>query len=250
MDQEVALDPELLGQVFENLLASYNPETGVTARKQTGSFYTPSEIVNYMVEETLATALAEQCHPTDGDRALWQDRLCYLLDYARDFDDAGEWFDENETENIVLAIARLKVLDPAVGSGAFPMGILHKLTLVLQRLDPDNERWQKRQKEFAMQRAATAFSTKDQEERDAELLEISETFENYSGDFGHKLYLIQNNIFGVDIQPIACQIAKLRFFISLAIEQEPNWKEKKLRHQTAAQSGNQVRGGEHAHQRG
>ena len=144
----------------------------------------------------------------------------------QDFDDANELFDENENENIVSTISELKVLDPAVGSGAFPMGILHKLTLVLQRLDPENERWQKRQKEFAMQRAETAFSTKDREERDAELLEISETFENYSGDFGHKLYLIQNNIFGVDVQPIACQIAKLRFFISLAIEQEPDWKEK------------------------
>ena len=60
------------------------------------------------------------------------------------------------------------------------------------------------------------------QERDAELLEISETFDNYSGDFGRKLYLIQNSIFGVDIQPIACQIAKLRFFISLAIEQQPD----------------------------
>ena len=221
VDQEVALDPELLGQVFENLLASYNPETGETARKQTGSFYTPREIVNYMVEETLAAVLAEQCHPTDGDRAFWQDRLRYLLDYARDFDDAGELFDENESENIVRAIARVKVLDPAVGSGAFPMGVLHKLTLALQRLDGNNERWKKLQKEKAMQKTETAFGTKDQQERDAELLGISETFENYSGDFGRKLYLIQNSIFGVDIQPIACQIAKLRFFISLAIEQTP-----------------------------
>ena len=72
-----------------------------------------------------------------------------------------------------------------------------------------------------MQKTETAFGTKDQQERDAELLGISETFENYSGDFGRKLYLIQNSIFGVDIQPIACQIAKLRFFISLAIEQTP-----------------------------
>ena len=222
VDQEVALDPELLGQVFENLLASYNPETGETARKQTGSFYTPREIVNYMVEETLVAALAEQCHPTDGDCVFWQDRLCYLLDYARDFDDAGELFDENESENIVRAIARVKVLDPAVGSGAFPMGVLHKLTLALQRLDGNNERWKKLQKEKAMQKTETAFGTKDQQERDVELLEISETFENYSGDFGRKLYLIQNSIFGVDIQPIACQIAKLRFFISLAIEQEPD----------------------------
>ena len=54
------------------------------------------------------------------------------------------------------------------------------------------------------------------------MLEISETFERYSGDFGRKLYLIQNSIFGVDILPVACQIAKLRFFISLAIEQEPD----------------------------
>ena len=72
-----------------------------------------------------------------------------------------------------------------------------------------------------MQKTETAFGTKDQQERDVELLGISETFENYSGDFGRKLYLIQNSIFGVDIQPIACQIAKLRFFISLAIEQTP-----------------------------
>ena len=55
-----------------------------------------------------------------------------------------------------------------------------------------------------------------------ELVEIDETFKRYrDSDFGRKLYLIQNSIFGVDIQPVACQIAKLRFFISLAIEQEP-----------------------------
>jgi len=53
IEEEIALDPELLGKVFENLLASYNPETKTTARKQTGSFYTPREIVNYMVDESL-----------------------------------------------------------------------------------------------------------------------------------------------------------------------------------------------------
>ena len=56
-DQEVSLDPELLGKVFENLLASYNPETKTTARKQTGSFYTPREIVQYMVNESLIAHL-------------------------------------------------------------------------------------------------------------------------------------------------------------------------------------------------
>ena len=74
----------------------------------------------------------------------------------------------------------------------------------------------------AEQKAQRAFNISNQQERDDELTAISDTFERYrDSDFGRKLYLIQNSIFGVDIQPIACQIAKLRFFISLAIEQEP-----------------------------
>ena len=222
VEQEVALDPELLGKVFENLLAAYNPETRDTARKQTGSYYTPRAVVDYMVDEALVASLAQKCQPTDGDTEFWQDRLRYLLDYADAFNDANELFEKNELHGIVRAIAGLKVLDPAVGSGAFPMGVLHKLTLALRRIDPDNTRWEALQKERARAKADAAFETKDQQERDAELLEISETFEKYSGDFGRKLYLIQNSIFGVDIQPIACQIAKLRFFISLAIEQEPD----------------------------
>ena len=221
IEQEVALDPELLGKVFENLLAAYNPETGATARKQTGSYYTPRPIVDYMVEETLVATLSGQVSPTDGDTELWEERLRYLFDYAKAFDDASGWFNDDETDGIVRAISELKILDPAVGSGAFPMGALHKLTLALRRLDPDNKRWEALQKEHAIQRAAEAFDTKDRGERDEELTEISRIFENYSGNFGRKLYLIQNSIFGVDIQSVACQIAKLRFFISLAIEQEP-----------------------------
>ena len=221
IEQEVALDPELLGKVFENLLAAYNPETGATARKQTGSYYTPRPIVDYMVEEALVAALAVGVSPTDGDAKFWEERLRYLFDYAKAFDDASEWFDSRETDEIVRTISALKILDPAVGSGAFPMGVLHKLTLALRRLDPDNARWEQLQKERAIQRAAVAFDTKDRATRDEELTEISRIFENYSGDFGRKLYLIQNSIFGLDIQSIACQIAKLRFFISLAIEQEP-----------------------------
>ena len=223
IEQEVALDPELLGKVFENLLAAYNPETGATARQRTGSYYTPRAIVDYMVEEALVAMLSQQCKPTDGDAKLWDERLHYLLDYAQTFDDAKEWFDDAETNRIVRAISELKVLDPAVGSGAFPMGVLHKLTLALRRLDPDNTRWEQLQRELAIARAAEAFDTPNQQERDTELTEISSTFERYrDSDFGRKLYLIQNSIFGVDIQPVACQIAKLRFFISLAIEQEPN----------------------------
>ena len=223
IEQEVALDPELLGKVFENLLAAYNPETGAAVRKQTGSYYTPRPIVDYMVEEALVATLAQQVPPTNGDAKFWDERLRYLLDYAKAFDDASGWFDDDETAGIVRAISELKILDPAVGSGAFPMGALHKLTLALRRLDPDNSRWEELQKKLAIQRAEAAFDTKDQRERDAELREISETFQRYKdSDFGRKLYLIQNSIFGLDIQSIACQIAKLRFFISLAIEQEPD----------------------------
>ncbi len=223
IDQEVALDPELLGRVFENLLAAINPETGETARKMTGSYYTPRAIVDYMVEEALVATLSQKCQPTDGNTVLWDERLRYLFDYAKVCDDASEWFDDKETDAIVKTISELKILDPAVGSGAFPMGVLHKLTLALRRLDPDNNRWEALQKDLAGKRAADAFNTQDQQERDAELTEISDTFERYrDSDFGRKLYLIQNSIFGVDIQPIACQIAKLRFFISLAIEQEPD----------------------------
>ena len=223
IEQEVALDPELLGKVFENLLAAYNPETGETARKQTGSYYTPRAIVDYMVEETLVATLAGQVSPTDGEAKFWDERLRYLFDYAMIFDDASVWFDDHETDEIVRAISELKILDPAVGSGAFPMGVLHKLTLALRRLDPDNSRWQQLQEERAGHRARAAFKISNQQERDAELTEISDIFERYrDSDFGRKLYLIQNGIFGVDIQPVACQIAKLRFFISLAIEQEPD----------------------------
>ncbi len=221
IEQEVALDPELLGKVFENLLAAYNPETRKTARKQTGSYYTPRPVVDYMVDEALVETLAEKVPSNDGDAEFWRDRLRYLLDY----NDASELFDTDETEGLVRVIAGIKILDPAVGSGAFPMGVLHKLTLALRRLDPENKQWEKLQKEMAVQRAAVAFDNRNQPEREAELKEISDTFERYrDSDFGRKLYLIQNSIFGVDIQPIACQIAKLRFFISLAIEQESNGK--------------------------
>ena len=129
IEQEVALDPELLGKVFENLLAAYNPETRDTARKQTGSYYTPRAVVDYMVDEALVAALAQACVPSDGDTGLWQDRLRYLLDYEAAFDDANELFEAEETEGIVRAISEIRVLDPAVGSGAFPMGVLQQTHL-------------------------------------------------------------------------------------------------------------------------
>ena len=224
IEQEVALDPELLGNVFENLLANYNPETQETARKQTGSFYTPRAVVDYMVDVSLLAYLGDKVTPSDGDANRWQERLRYLLDYASVSDDAAKLFKPQEKKKIVGAIANIKVLDPAVGSGAFPMAVLHKLSLVLSRLDGQNKLWRKLQKGIAMQKTDAAYNEKDDAKRKARLNEIDNTFKCYSEDFGRKLFLIQNSIFGVDIQPIACQIAKLRFFITLAIEQgaKPN----------------------------
>ena len=219
-EREVALDPELLGKVFENLLAAFNPETRENARKETGSYYTPRAVVDYMVDEALVATLSQKAAPSNGDADFWQDRLQYLLDY--DIADADTLFEAEEKAAIVGAIAETKVLDPAVGSGAFPMSVLHKLTLALRRLDPGNDLWADLQRKQARHRAGKAFDTEDQATRDAELEDISATFERYrDSDFGRKLYLIQKGIYGVDIQPIATQIAKLRFFISLAIDQKP-----------------------------
>lgn len=121
LDQEVALDPELAGKVFENLLAAYNPETALTARKATGSYYTPREIVEFMVEESLLHALGDalrQAHPNAPDI---EHRLRQLLDPA----DESNPFSPEETDTLIDAIDRLKIIDPACGSGAFPMGALH-----------------------------------------------------------------------------------------------------------------------------
>ena len=218
-EKEVALDPELLGKVFENLLASVNAETGENVRKHSGSYYTPREVVDYMIDEALVAAIREKAMPPDTEASWWDDILHYLLDY----DDADGFFDEDQKKRVVRAIAELRVLDPAVGSGAFPMGVLHKLTLALWRLDPNNKLWADTQREIAVRRADEAFWITVQQERGAALQQINDTFERYKGsDFGRKLYLIQRCIFGVDNDPNATEIARLRFFISLAIEQQTN----------------------------
>ena len=220
-DREVALDPELLGRVFENLLASYNPETRKSARNATGSYYTPRQVVDYMVHEALAESLSNKLTTVKDDVATWRDRIRRLFEHSDLTDDPTDHFNTQEKKSIVKAIANITTIDPAVGSGAFPMGILQTLTLALRRCDPDNSLWEEVQKDRAKEKASQAFDSMSQTSRDEELREISATFEKYRrSDYGRKLYLIQNAIYGVDIQAIACQIAKLRFFISLVIEQE------------------------------
>ena len=223
IEEEVALDPELLGQVFENLLAAYNPETGTTARKQTGSFYTPREIVNYMVDESLIAHLKNAVCSRETIHCPSEIKLRHLLSY----NDEPHQFTDAEVEHLINAIDTLKILDPACGSGAFPMGILHKLVFLLGKLDPRNAQWRQRQIDRVEKTIATAQQIDDSvirestiDELEGEIESINEAFERNALDYGRKLYLIENCIYGVDIQPIATQIAKLRFFISLIVEQK------------------------------
>ena len=156
-EQQVALDPELLGKVFENLLGAYNPETKETARNQSGSFYTPREIVNYMVDESLISYLGN----TAFVRSLFSPEFVY--DKTK----------EDDYKTIADKLKTIKILDPACGSGAFPMGLLNRMIEILCHITPDENIYEM------------------------------------------KLAIIENCIYGSDIQSIAAQITKLRFFISL-----------------------------------
>lgn len=214
LDQDVALDPELLGKVFENLLAAYNPETEKTVRKSTGSYYTPRPIVQYMVDESLVAYLKKSVPDVK------ENTLRSLLSYSDD--DQASTLNEKQTRDIVEAILNCKVLDPACGSGAFPMGMLQQMSHLLSRVDASNKYWE----EVVINRALNdvAFVDKmNDEEKEAHKNEIEEVFKlsvNYP-DYARKLYLIENCIYGVDLQSIAVQISRLRFFISLLCEQQP-----------------------------
>jgi len=204
-DAEIALDPELLGKVFENLLASFNPETASTARKATGSYYTPREIVDYMVTQSLKEYLKTHLKGISG--------LDKNIDTLFDIESEDNPFDDSESKEIVRLIDNLRIVDPAVGSGAFPMGILNKLVFVLGKLDPDNKLWKKAQTD------AVRENVSDPALKRRLIEQICEQFKNKNLDYGRKLYLIQKCIYGVDIQQIAVEIAKLRFFIALLVDE-------------------------------
>ncbi len=221
VEQDIALDPELLGRVFENLLASYNPETKTSARKGTGSYYTPREIVNFMVDETIKEFILKKlivANPEAANVAELKSKLENLVGY---YTDDIQIADE-EKEIIVKAINDCKVLDPACGSGAFPMGVLQKLVYILHKLDPDNTIWKRTQVEkIQKQMSALMMNVDSKAERLEALEEINSRFDENMAypDYARKLYLIENCIYGVDIQPIAIQISKLRCFISLVVDE-------------------------------
>lgn len=222
LEIDVALDPYLLGEIFENLLAYYNPETSNTARKGTGSFYTPQEIVNYMVDESLKAYLETNVRANVGE--------------VQNLPDVKN-LSNVERHKIVKALSEIKILDPACGSGAFPMGVLQRMVQLLTKLDPDNSLWRAIQKEKiigkkiaeleADKQAIAGLSDAEVRNRAIEAVterirEVEVIFNNEYNfdDYSRKLFIIQNCIYGVDIQDVAIQISKLRFFLSLIIDQK------------------------------
>lgn len=205
LDEEIALDPELLGRTFENLLGYFNVETHDAARNNTGSFYTPREIVDYMVDESLTAYLTDTLasKPAFKSYPNLDGEIRSLMAYT----DSPSPFAGKEVDAVLDALDAYKIVDPACGSGAYPMGILQRMTALLRKLDPKNTKW------FDL--LIARFPSHLQQEMRIRLADEE-------WDYLRKLGLIQQTIYGIDIQPIAIQISKLRFFISLLVDQKPD----------------------------
>ncbi|APF18727.1 hypothetical protein Calab_3101 [Caldithrix abyssi DSM 13497] len=193
VDIEVSVDPEMLGRIFENLLAEIDPDSGETARKATGSYYTPREIVDYMATESLLYYL-------NNKSGIEIDRLRPIFKM-----DESVSFRQDEKEKILDALDKLTVLDPACGSGAFPIGVMQKIVMALQKLDPNASWWKERQ----ISRIDNPILKK----------QIKEKLDTATVEYARKLGIIQNSLFGVDIQPIAAEISKLRCFLTLIVDE-------------------------------
>ena len=158
-DAEVGIDPEMLGRIFENLLED---------NKDKGAFYTPKEIVQYMCRESLIAYL--QTGQTEEDRER-------IRQFVTTHD--GEQLDGLKGV-LDQKLRDVKICDPAIGSGAFPMGLLRELFLCRAAIEPD----------------------------------VAEN----AADI--KRHIIQNNIYGVDIERGAVDIARLRFWLSLIVDEK------------------------------
>lgn len=203
-EEDIALDPEMLGLVFENLLAELDPNleesTIKSIRKQTGSYYTPRKVIFEMVNDSLNLYLSkfiDTNYPSIKEvKAKVNDLVYYntLKTNDTDFEKA-----------IVEALDKYKILDPACGSGAFPMGMLHRMVDLLKLVDGKNEKW---------------VDLKLKNVDKAQRTEFKKVLTLHLDDYGRKLGIIRDSIYGIDIQPLAVQITKLRFFISLLIDQK------------------------------
>jgi tRNA1(Val) A37 N6-methylase TrmN6 len=183
--QHVAIDPEMLGRIFESLLAEQIDEnTGNSKKKATGAFYTPREIVSYMCEQSLIEYLKTKVSDAlDRDRRIEElVRMPEAIFRDQDQNKRRDW--KPYREAIIKALegskteSPLTILDPAVGSGAFPMGMLHLLVKVYSRLDPKFEK------------------------------DIS----------GLKRDILSRSLYGVDIEQTAIEITRLRAWLSIIVD--------------------------------
>jgi methylase of polypeptide subunit release factors len=189
--QHVAIDPEMLGRIFESLLAEQiDEDTGNSKKKITGAVYTSREIVSYMCEQSLIEYLKTTV-PDAPDRDRRIDELVRMPEAIfrdQDQNKRRDW--KPYRESIIKALegskseSPLTVLDPAVGSGSFPMGMLHLLVKVYSRLDPKFEK------------------------------DIS----------GLKRDILSRSIYGVDIEQTAVEICRLRAWLSIIVDIPENEK--------------------------
>lgn len=173
LEEEIAVDPEMLGRIFENLLAEQSDDTKEAARKNAGAFYTPRPVVSYMCRSTLLKHLDTEIKPENS-------------------------------KAIIHKLLETTVLDPACGSGAFPMGMLEEMMQVLTTVDPEGKVW-----------VAEMMKSKDDEFRN----HISEMFADGQIRYVKKLGLLRSCLFGVDLLEYAIEITKLRCWLSLIVEQ-------------------------------
>ena len=199
VDIELSIDPEMLGRIFENLLAEINPESGETARKSSGSYYTPREIVEFMVNESLKYYLLDKT-------GIKEEKIIKLLKYENE--EVEHEITEEEKDKILDALENIKVLDPACGSGAFPIGMLQKITLILQKIDKNSEKWFERQLKHIPDVGVRKMMLKEAQKN------------KKNPDYMHKKGILRNSIFGLDIQEIAIEISKLRCFLTLIVDEE------------------------------
>ncbi len=196
LDKEVAVDPEMLGKVFENLL-------DVSERKSKGAFYTPREIVHYMCQESLInyldTTLDRQVPREDMERLVRQGERSLEND-AQVMKKGSETqiyqFQVPESvrthaAEIDRALASIKICDPAIGSGAFPVGIMQEIVKVRGVL--------------TTYLTLTPSLSPQGEDRTA---------------YAFKRHAIQTSIYGVNIDPGAVDIARLRLWLSLVVDEE------------------------------
>jgi adenine-specific DNA-methyltransferase len=180
-DHEVGIDPEMLGHIFENLLED---------NKDKGAFYTPKEIVRYMCQESLKEYLKTSLEnnkqwPSDAAEATDFEQALHNFVTKKE---AGGIIEFEET--IARALKDVKICDPAIGSGAFPMGLLNEIFQLVHKLHEAN---------------------KDKVERVWELKGWQPNLV--------KQNIIQNSIYGVDIEKGAVDVARLRFWLSLIVDE-------------------------------